>query len=258
MNEQSKQQIVEMAHKHDEVEICGFLVRRNKKEQVYHAQNMSDEPWNTFRTSPQDWLEASSMGKIMSVFHSHPGPKSETPSMADKVACNRSMVPWWIYSLRTKHWGMIVPDEYVAPLLGREWCHGVLDCYSMIRDWYRYTEKDDPLGPGLGIELLEFPRDDHWWNNGGSLYEDGYPKTGFVSVPKESLRKHDVILMGWDAPTPHHAAISMEGNMILHHMYGRLSGRVIYGRWYRDRTMKVIRHRELLRPGDLIDEHDKG
>ena len=34
--------------------------------------------------------------------------------------------------------------------------------------------------------------------------------------------------------------------MLLHHLYGRLSQRVPYGGYWRDRTMKILRYVDLL------------
>lgn len=40
-----------------------------------------------------------------------------------------------------------------------------------------------------------------------------------------------------------HAGILLEGNMLLHHLYGHLSQRVPYGGYWQERTMKVLRYK---------------
>jgi hypothetical protein len=35
----------------------------------------------------------------------------------------------------------------------------------------------------------------------------------------------------------------LEGNMMLHHLYGRLSNRVPYGGYWMERTMKILRYK---------------
>jgi len=34
--------------------------------------------------------------------------------------------------------------------------------------------------------------------------------------------------------------------MLLHHMYGQLSQRIHYGGYYRDRTIKILRYKDLM------------
>ena len=74
---------------------------------------------------------------------------SPEPSQADRVACEATALPWFIVSFPSGHWTELRPQGYAAPLVGREWSHGVLDCYSLIRDWYAQER---------GIDLPDFPR----------------------------------------------------------------------------------------------------
>jgi hypothetical protein len=41
-----------------------------------------------------------------------------------------------------------------------------------------------------------------------------------------------------------HAGVLLEGNLLLHHLYGRLSNRTPYGGYWMERTMKVLRYKE--------------
>lgn len=43
-----------------------------------------------------------------------------------------------------------------------------------------------------------------------------------------------------------HAGILVENGMLLHHLYGQLSQRVPYGGYWVDRTMKVVRYKDLM------------
>jgi cell wall-associated NlpC family hydrolase len=49
----------------------------------------------------------------------------------------------------------------MAPLVGRQFAHGVLDCYSLVRDFHARE---------LGIPLSEYERQDDWWSHGQDLY----------------------------------------------------------------------------------------
>ncbi len=249
MNAKNKHIIEEYAEEHDDVESCGFLIAQGDEETVYFATNSSEDPGNQFRTTPEDWLKAQDIGEITAIFHSHVNGGTENPSMPDRVACNRTEVPWWIYSTNRRRWSRMIPNGYKTPLLGREWCYGVLDCYTLIQDWYGYTKEDDKLAPGLGIKLPDLYRvpDEH-----DQTYQDGFNKVlgvGFVLVPKESLREHDLIMMAWIGEHPHHGAVYIGGNMLIHQLTDRLSLRQIYTGGYRDRTAAelLLRGRGFLR-----------
>ncbi|MCE9931945.1 MAG: C40 family peptidase, partial [Enterobacterales bacterium] len=43
-----------------------------------------------------------------------------------------------------------------------------------------------------------------------------------------------------------HAGILLDDGMLLHHMYGMLSQRVPYGGYWKDRTVKIVRHEHLI------------
>ena len=80
------------------------------------------------------------------------------------------------------------PKAYQAPLLGREYHHGVQDCYSLVRDYYHRE---------LDIHLPDFHRTDGWWEKEHHLplYENNFTKAGFIKMQDETdLQKHDVIL----------------------------------------------------------------
>ena len=43
---------------------------------------------------------------------------------------------------------------------------------------------------------------------------------------------------------PNHAAIYLGGDVIGHHLYGRLSGRDVYGGYYKKHTTHVLRKKQ--------------
>lgn len=47
------------------------------------------------------------------------------------------------------------------------------------------------------------------------------------------------------APVVNHAGILLEGNQLLHHLYGQLSCTAPYGGYLRERTIKIVRHKDL-------------
>lgn len=128
------------------------------------------------------------------------------------------------------------PHPYEAPLLGREWCHGLLDCYSLIRDYYRVE---------LNISIPDYDRDFEWWLNGKNLYEENFRAAGFEEVDLQNIAKHDVILMQVQSPVINHGGVFLGGDKFIHHLHGRLSSRDILGGYYLKSLCKVLRHKEL-------------
>ncbi len=113
-------------------EACGFLVIRKGREIYLRCRNIglgSDQ----FVIHPEDYAAADAEGEIVGVVHSHPGLPPE-PSQADRVACEASGLIWHIVSFPSGEWSELIPSGYIAPLVGRQWSHGVLDCYALVRD----------------------------------------------------------------------------------------------------------------------------
>jgi len=187
-----------------------------------------------FVIDPIAYAEAEDLGEIIAIVHSHPD-APPAPSQPDLVGCERSGLPWIIVGWPTGKIETVTPTGYEAPYVGRQWAHGVLDCYTLIQDYY---------GRELGIRLPDFDRRDEWWLHGQDLYREHQKAVGFVRVDQPKV--HDVILMQIAAPVPNHAAILVDDNVILHHMANRVSSRDVYGGWYHRVTEGFYRHRTLL------------
>ena len=138
-----------------------------------------------------------------------------------------------------------------AHLLGRKFDHGVTDCYSLVRDFY----KDN-----FEVDLTDYARPDDWWISGQDLYVDNFEKEGFYTIncnPRD-YRVGDCFLISIPDPrapkgvTPsNHVAIYVGDNMVIHHLLGRESRRVPYKGMLRNFTTHVVRHKhvgELMRP----------
>ena len=119
--------------------------------------------------------------------------------------------------------------------MGREFVHGVVDCYSLCRDWY---------GRERGLKLQDYDRRDQWWEHGQNLYLENFEKEGFHKIPVEQLQSGDALLMQLVSPVPNHAAIYLGDSQILHHVQGRLSSRDVYtlGGYYGMSTACALRH----------------
>lgn len=216
-------------------EACGVLGIVKGKMQYFPCRNVADDPKNSFIIHPEDWAFAEDSSEVVSVVHSHIN-ISPTPSEVDKVGCEKSQLPWIIISWPSGQIEHLNPSGYEMPYIGREYKLGIVDCYSLVQDYYKKE---------LNIELRDYVRSSNWNNQGDSPYVDNAEASGFQIV--DTLEKHDIILMQMRSPIPNHAAIYIGNNTILHHLTNRLSSIDVYGGWYQKVTRAIYRHRSLIK-----------
>lgn len=231
MNKRLQDEIAAHAAKEYPREACGLLVRIGDVVRYIACANISISKDN-FIIDPRDYAACARMGEITGIVHSHPD-ASPKPSQADMVACEASGLPWHILSYPGLEWAHISPTGYEAPLYGRVWVHGILDCYSFIRDWYR-TQR--------GIMLPDFDRKEEWWNKGENIYVENFKSAGFRRITEGGPQPGDVLLMQVLANVPNHGGIYLEGDILAHHLYNRLSTREVWGGYYRKHTTHILRH----------------
>lgn len=207
-------------------EAVWFITERG----CWQAENISPEPEARFSVSDADTLRALSEG-MLAVVHSHPD-LPPCPSEADMRAQIASDVPWGIISTNGSHatppqwWGSDTP---VPDLRNRGFVHGVTDCYSLIRDYYRIE---------MGVLLPEYPRSWDWWSKGEgreepqNLYMEGFASAGFVEIPMHQNTEHflglesapqpgDMWFTQMFCPVPNHAGVYLGNDLCLHHLSGR-------------------------------------
>lgn len=218
-------------------EACGLIVDKHGTEFYVPCLNLADGQAH-FIMDPMDIANAEQLGVLKAVVHSHPNAPPE-PSQADLVMMERWGIPWLIVNWPTGEARWHKPSGYLPPLLGREFSHGVLDCFALVRDYYKLE---------LGIDVPDFDRPDDWWNHGGNLYLENYGKAGFVDIGEAPIQKHDVCLIQFGSPVPNHAGVYLGDGVIMHHVTKRLSRREGYSGYWQRHTQKVVRHRTLCSP----------
>jgi hypothetical protein len=110
---------------------------------------------------------------------------------------------------------VFIPNRYFenAKYEGRPFLHGLFDCYTLIRDYYK---KEFNIFLPTNIQ-----RNWEWWSQGENLYVENAKYHSFEEVT--DIKKHDVLIMKVGSPVPNHGAIYLGDNKILHHIAGRFS-----------------------------------
>ena len=220
-------------------EACGFIIVNSRgREQYYRAKNIAKNIEEQFIIDPISYADAEDLGEITGICHSHPN-ETCIPSEVDKVSCETTNKPWHILSWPSNQLYSWKPEGYEAPLVGRPFSYGVLDCYTLVKDLYK-RELDIELQ-----KIIPFYQDE-WWEKGENLYVDNFKEQGFIQLEGENeLQKYDAFLIKLMSSVSNHAAIYLGGDMIIHHVYGRLSNRQLYGGYWRKNTTHHLRHKSL-------------
>ncbi len=225
-----------LAHAKDEFpkESVGLVSIIKGRQRYFPCTNLAETPDEHFVLGPEEYAEIEDKGEIVAVIHSHPKTNHE-PSPADRVACEKSGLPWHVVNPNTEKWGYCEPSGFELPYVGREFVHGIVDCYSLCRDFYKKE---------FDLNLRDYNRRDEWWNKGENMYLDNFKNEGFNEIEIDDLQFGDAFLMQLESPVPNHAGIYIGENLVLHHVQGRLSSRDVYklGGYYHRATAKVLRH----------------
>ena len=137
-----------------------------------------------------------------------------------------SNIPWGICCTDGSGISALVwlDEDHPDALVGREFIHGINDCYSLVRDWYKLER---------GITLMNFARGMDWWYHGEDLYDSNFERAGFCTVSMDELQVGDVLLFKVRSEVTNHAAVYTGTNEILHHLFHRCSGYDGLAKWNR-------------------------
>lgn len=226
-----------MAHAEAEYpkEACGVIAQKSRVQRYFPCNNLALDQNEQFHLDPQGYADAEEWGTVTAIVHSHPDATTH-PSELDLAQCDATELPWHIVSwpdgdLRTIH------PRGELPLIGRAFVLGHTDCWGLVMSYFKQKH---------GIELKDYRVDYPWWESGEeSLYLDNWYECGFREFDGPA-QPGDMVIMQVSAPVANHAGILLEGNMLLHHLYGKLSQSVPYGGYWRERSIKTLRHMDLL------------
>ena len=226
-----KKEALEHAKSEQPLEACGIVAVVKGKEKYFPCRNIAEDPLEGFCIDPDDWVYAEDQGEPIAIFHSHPDCSVE-PSDVDLASCEYIDLPFYICNPETESWKYFEPSGYKAPLLGRRWTWGAADCWNLVID--HFAEK------GLEVKNWERPkRSDEILTNG--IFERLIPESNFVPVD-DDIQVDDLLLHKIKGPCPDHVSIYIGQQKIIHHSYGRLSTRDIYGKQLIESTVRRYRH----------------
>ena len=229
-------EFVDAARREYPREACGLVLVQRGRARLQLCGNRASDPVSDFEIDPQDYADAEMLGDIVGVIHSHPGGTAQ-PSGMDLASHKATGLTWWIVGLADANAPpqlLELPAVDFLPLKGRQFIHGVTDCFTLIRDWYRQERN---------IRLPDFHRDDNWWEKGQDLYVENYASAGFVALDDgEGIQPGDILLMNIGSSKANHGAVYIGNNAILHHLHGRLSCQEVYTGFYRERTRLKLRY----------------
>lgn len=221
-----------MAVKKAPREACALIVETHSTHELFFCDNISNDD-EDFVISPLNYLTAERRGKIVGVIHSHiNGP--DVFSDADKASSERTGLPFYLYNLESAKLSEYLPLKFSGPLIGRPWVHGINDCFSLIRDYYKQH---------LYLEIKDIYRAPYWWEQTGNLYLQNFADYGFRIVKDPQV--NDIVLCQIGSPVPNHGAILLENNYILHHFYKHLSCTEVFGALWRKNAKMFLRHEKL-------------
>lgn len=205
-------QIKEYAIRSYPMEMCGFVLG----DEFIPVGNTHENPEKFFRVEPHHWADYAL--ECTAFIHSHPD-WYPCPSERDMLNQISTCIPWGIVATDGKKATDITffGDQVPTPdLRHRTFCHGVTDCYSIIRDWYKLER---------GVFLKEIPRSWEWWNDGKDLYKDHFKEVGFHIIPEEVILKEgpkigDVFLanIGHGVLKLNHGGVYTGRGLGLHHI----------------------------------------
>lgn len=216
---------------------------------IVPVPNISATPNETFAVDPIERLKVeANHGPVSGFLHSHPVTLRQAGSRAYPVEWPSSydMRSWIADDVR---WGISACDgevvsepiwldeDYIAPLEGRPFIHGIWDCYSAVRDWFRVNK---------GITLKNYPRGMEWWNNGEDLYSTQFEDAGFKEIRSDEVQAGDCALLHIHSKgVICHAAVVQDSATLFHHTFSRngsgLSGTIPMSRW-RKHIVKFVRY----------------
>ncbi len=248
MNSLIKSQIIALANKNPQEEICGFIYYTVNGSSgdifIYPSNNISVDRYCNFEIDPVDYLTCSQKGEICGVYHSHPG-HDEAFSSNDVEYIEELGVPLYLYTVDTGKWQEYIPPTYQINLNGLPFIWGLYDCYSTLRNYYRQE---------FSINVPDYDRGDKFAQDPTSLslIMNNVQSAGFEIIPhtpdtiNETIQIGDVLLFftpSCSRVLPAHFGIFLGKSSFLHHPENVLSREDQLNHYWISKIAYIARHK---------------
>lgn len=227
-----------------EEESCGMVYRCGSSQllKVYKCKNTAEDPHETFRISPIDYLSCKEKGEAVCVYHSHPtgGEMSEY----DLMNSSGHSIPYLMFNLENNKF--YYSDDSLTPFLGREFEYAKADCFSIVEDYYERMLGIDLVLPDTNKKYKRTTEEKDF-SDSFNIIEEGLPKVGFKKVLLDSfdeIKKYDLLSFKL-LNKPRHVGIAISKSFFLHQMAERLSCVEFLTDAYKRKVINVWRHQEL-------------
>lgn len=257
LTEQQKHEIQKHAiaeYERGEFECCGFVLNDGT---ILNAENVAathamtseqdpaeehpDNPKSYFVADPETSAKAERSGYV-AIYHSHANGNGDFTD-SDGAQCKKSGVPWVLYDVHHNAWNYLDPSGD-APYLGRRFCWGVYDCYSLIRDYYRREFGivwDDFVRPNFKDEDGIF----FWQKPDFNMFEEHYATQDMEAIAGDvsttSVQKGDVLLMAMHGGNVNHIGVITEDGQFMHQLANKTSRLDVWGDPWKSYTIKILR-----------------
>lgn len=218
-------------------ESCGYI-----KDGIFiPVKNESPNPVTSFVFSKEVSIELDGF-RIEAIIHSHTMRSyfgdPRLPTKLDMHNQEVWKVPWGIVHCdgNTVSELLWFGPPSTKELLGRSYMCNLLDCYTIVRDYYWQK---------LKIVLPIYPREQHWVDNEPNLLDKSWEGHGFRKLePNEVLIEHDIILFSIGSYFPNHLGVYLGEEKFLHHLLQRESNVDTLGRWKKFIT-RILRQEQV-------------
>jgi proteasome lid subunit RPN8/RPN11 len=218
-------------------ECCGVITQKGRVQTYHRVTNVAREPEKAFVLDSNEFAEICDDREPAYIVHSHTGDGATTkPSAADICSCNECEITYVIVSLPEGDMRILQPEK--MSLVGRPWSLGTFDCWGLVMSFH---EKH-------GVKLKDYRVDYPWWQNEypDNIYDENWESEGFEIINDYSnIPVGSMIMMQVQSEKTNHAGIYVGGGMFLHHLYGKLSKLDFYSEYYQQRTVRIVRHKDL-------------
>ncbi len=232
LSDDNLKEFIKKARDHATLETCALILETHSTHELFFCENVSNEK-DSFIINPLEYLKAQAIGKVVGVVHSHVDGPDEF-SQSDIHSSERTGLPFYLYNIESKNLIEYIPMKFRGPLIGRDWVHGINDCFTLIKDYYKQH---------LFIDLKDMYRAPYWWEQTSNLYMLNFSDYGFRVVKTPQV--NDIALCKVGSPVPNHGAIVLDNNYILHHFYKHLSCTEVFGMLWRKSAKLFLRHESL-------------